>query len=290
MRLRAPAGDGEALVVPPLRDVGDLIARNRPSFAAFLELRTAARSQVLAAARAYHAERGEPMPQGTSDVWLVSGHQPELFHPGVWVKNFALNGLARQHRAIALNLIVDNDTVKSASVRVPTGEKIAFDRFSGEQPWEERPVIEPRTFAAFPERVAEVMSRWGVEPVRRKCGGRCPPTGRWAKRLVAGRRAVEREWGCHNLEVPLSRCLRHAGVRGVRESNRPRRAPVRRGVQRGGGRVTAGGTGSRATITRSRTWPRDGNGWNLPLWAWPAGAVAAGAVCSPDAARSARRG
>src|SRR5262249_14942155 len=128
MRLRAPAGDGEALVVPPLREVGDLIARNRPFDAG---LRAAARSEVLAAARAYHAERGEPVPEGGGDVWLVSGHQPELFHPGVWVKNFALNGLARQHRAISLNLIVDNDTVKSASVRVPTGERIVFDRFSG---------------------------------------------------------------------------------------------------------------------------------------------------------------
>jgi hypothetical protein len=24
---------------------------------------------------------------------IVGGHQPELFHPGVWLKNFALNEL-----------------------------------------------------------------------------------------------------------------------------------------------------------------------------------------------------
>ena len=26
------------------------------------------------------------------DRMVVTGHQPELFHPGVWVKNFAVAG------------------------------------------------------------------------------------------------------------------------------------------------------------------------------------------------------
>ena len=50
------------------------------------------------------------MPDASADSLLLAGHQPELFHPGVWVKNFALNGLARRHGATPLNLVVDNDT------------------------------------------------------------------------------------------------------------------------------------------------------------------------------------
>ena len=35
-------------------------------------------------------------PQG---LIFLAGHQPELFHPGVWFKNFALGALARRHGA-----------------------------------------------------------------------------------------------------------------------------------------------------------------------------------------------
>ena len=44
---------------------------------------------------------------------FLAGHQPELFHPGVWFKNFALGDLARRYQATAVNLVIDSDTVKS---------------------------------------------------------------------------------------------------------------------------------------------------------------------------------
>ncbi|MGL4555801.1 MAG: hypothetical protein ACRC33_31925 [Gemmataceae bacterium] len=270
MRLRAPAGDGESLAVPPLRDVPGLVARNRPSFAPFTTLRAAAREQVLAAARAYHAERGEPVPPGGS-AWLVSGHQPELFHPGVWVKNFALHGAASRDDAVAVNLIVDNDTVKSAAVRLPTGEKVAFDRFSGEQPWEERPVLEPETFAAFPGRVAAAMARWGVDPLAAKLWAEMPAHGTLGERFAAGRRAMERGWGCHNLEVPLSRVCETPAFNEF----------VGR-IAHDAGRFVGAYNAAVADYRRrekikSRNHPvpdlaRDGEWLELPLWAWPAGA------------------
>ena len=49
-----------------------------------------ARREVLEAARQRAPTRTLPL--------LLAGHQPELAHPGVWVKNFALNGLATQAR------------------------------------------------------------------------------------------------------------------------------------------------------------------------------------------------
>ena len=56
-------------------------------------------------------------------MWLVAGHQPELFHPGVWFKNFALHRLAHQHGALPINLVVDTDTAKPATLaRTGRGE------------------------------------------------------------------------------------------------------------------------------------------------------------------------
>ena len=67
---------------------------------------------------------------------FLAGHQPELFHPGVWLKNFALGTLARQHGATAINLLIDSDTVKdtgpagtrAARPSIPRVEVIPFDR------------------------------------------------------------------------------------------------------------------------------------------------------------------
>ena len=225
--LRAPTGDGAVLAVPPLERAGDLLAGNRRRFAAappvlgrpLDELRAEARRAALAAARRYLRDRGEPVPEsGDAPFLLAAGHQPELFHPGVWVKNFALAGMARRHGAAAVNLVVDNDTLKSAALRVPsppTGAvawphvlTVPFDHWAGEVPYEERTVADRETFAGFAGRVGAVLRGWGYEPlvtafwadVLREAG-RTPLVGEC---FAGARRAWERRWGCHNLELPAS--------------------------------------------------------------------------------------
>jgi hypothetical protein len=122
-RLRAPTEHGQILAVPPLDEVEALLEVNRRNLKSahilsigksLNELRALARREILAAASQYHREAGETVADATSDVWIVAGHQPELFHPGVWFKNFVLHQLGRKHAAVALNLIVDTDTAKPA--------------------------------------------------------------------------------------------------------------------------------------------------------------------------------
>ncbi len=217
---RAPKQDGAIVAVPPLNAIGPLLDTNRRRFAGqdWTALRHAARAQALAAARDYFRANGEPLPAEIQpESLLIAGHQPELFHPGVWVKHFALNGLARRHGATPLNLVVDNDTVKSTSLRAPatpTGAEpwthltgIAFDRPARESPWEERTIHDAALFADFPERVREVLQGWGYEPLLTTFW---PEVRRQAERTLllgecfaAARRSLERRWGCHNLEVPL---------------------------------------------------------------------------------------
>src|SRR5260370_292805 len=117
--LQAPTEDGALLAHPSKEKVGRLLAENRRGLDGltlelmgqpFQALRSSARASVLKAAQEYLAAAGEPAAKMQGEFILLAGHQPELFHPGVWIKNFALCGLARAHGAVALNLIVDNDT------------------------------------------------------------------------------------------------------------------------------------------------------------------------------------
>src|SRR5579871_531025 len=104
-RLRAPPDDGAVLAVPGLEAVGRLLPENRRRLASgpallgrgWEELRRQARREAVQEACDYLEKAGEPVPAAAADALMMAGHQPELFHPGVWVKNFALQGLARQH-------------------------------------------------------------------------------------------------------------------------------------------------------------------------------------------------
>ncbi len=93
----------------------DLQGRRLPQLAA------EAREQLLAEALQFtRSYRDVAMPAQASAVFLA-GHQPEMFHPGVWYKNFVLARLAEQHHAVAVNLVIDSDAVKSVALRVPGG-------------------------------------------------------------------------------------------------------------------------------------------------------------------------
>src|SRR6202042_1418051 len=90
-------------------------------------LRTHIRREVLTLAGKFlgrHGLVGSPFDldavSSSSRPLVVTGHQPELFHPGVWVKAFAASGIATAHQGVALNLIVDNDIPKSTSIQGPS--------------------------------------------------------------------------------------------------------------------------------------------------------------------------
>jgi hypothetical protein len=229
--LRAPQDNRAIVAEPGLADVGRLLDANRAQLAAssldilgrpLSELRTEARQAAVTAARDYLGQGGEPVPSFDSASLLLAGHQSELFHPGVWVKNFALHHFAHLHRATPLNLVVDNDTVKATALRVPSRESVEsawpqavhvpFDRWTSEVPYEERQVQDEALFGSLPDRVLPLLREWGYTPILpdfweevRVQAGRTPLLG---ERLAAARRAVERRWGCHNLEVPVSALCR----------------------------------------------------------------------------------
>jgi hypothetical protein len=228
VRLRAPSEDEAVVADPPLSAVASLLTDNRRRLTSaepticgrpWSDLRRAARQNLVEAAKSYFTSGREPLPSlpslETDCPIFMAGHQPELFHPGVWVKNFALSGLSRTHGGIAVNLVVDNDTVKSTALRVPSCRDgraqvvtVAFDTSAEGHPHEERTVRDEALFASFPERVNVLTKAWNFEPLLprywRQVMQHARQTPLLGERFARARRELERAWGCHNLELPVS--------------------------------------------------------------------------------------
>ncbi len=237
-RLRAPSTDGGLLATPSLDEVAPLLDANIRRLESWdydfqgrpvARLREIARRDLTAAARRFLESHGvsapsgeDPGGDGAAGPLIVTGHQPELFHPGVWVKNFAAAALAKERGGVALNLIVDDDIPKSASIRVPHVEdgrtslrRIDFDRWEGEAPYEELPVRDEEFFASFGARVERSLEGLIADPLIRDYW---PEVAHYrasgfslGRRLALGRRRLEGSWGVSNLELPLSWMCRTEG-------------------------------------------------------------------------------
>lgn len=230
LRLRVPRHDDAILAAPSLTEFPALLAANQKVLTdadltfqtrSLHDLRHSARTQALDAARQYtrdvlgmeHAAGENPSPSDSVPL-ICTGHQPELFHPGVWIKNFACASLAQQSGGVGLNLIVDSDVVTSRQIRVPSGSRteptitaIPFDDPQPAQPWEDAAIGSPHCFRAFPAKLSAALQAWDITPL----GSKHWPTSRLdagelslRDAFVQLRGRVERLWGAGTLELPLS--------------------------------------------------------------------------------------
>ncbi|MCS6976835.1 MAG: hypothetical protein NZM31_07490 [Gemmatales bacterium] len=219
--LHAPQDHGAILCVPPLDAAEQLLTANHRLFRSadvrILDqplpvFREQARQGALRLADEFARACGFSGPLTGSGLLIMTGHQPELFHPGVWLKNFAVHQLARRLGGVGCNLLVDNDIVVSPAIKVPvrlSGRPVAlpvlFDRPRLPIPWEEWKVVEEERFASLPKTVAEITSDWPFRPVLGDFWvllGHGPLLG---ERFAAGRHRLEERWGCRNWELPLGR-------------------------------------------------------------------------------------
>lgn len=146
---------------------------------------------------------------------FVSGHQPALFHPGVWAKNFAIDRMASSVGGQAIQIVIDNDLMRNHSILCPTGSadepvvaSISFDGYQNATPYEARFVQDPQLFASFANRVAERIKPFVCNPLVNRL---------WPDVIAAthadhsighafaqARHRMEHSWGLRTLEVPLS--------------------------------------------------------------------------------------
>lgn len=227
-RLQAPQEHGGVLALPPLTHAGKLLDANRIRLETSAveicdlplnEIRRQARDEAVAASRRFHEALGLPWSQPQPAGLVMTGHQPDLFHPGVWVKNFAIQGLARFHGLTPINFLVDNDVAKAVSIRAPVREgdaagvaRFAFDEVTGPVPYEDLAVRNESRFAQFADEVAGELRAWGIEPLLPQFWSHAMAlrsrTQFLGERLAGARHVIEESWGCRNLEVPLSALCR----------------------------------------------------------------------------------
>lgn len=188
----------------------------------FQQLRQETKLQLIDAANRYLSECGfESCYADPVAPVILSGHQPALFHPGVWVKNFAVSKIAEQTSGTALNLIIDNDSSSPVEFSFPTlkdnglkgneltKSRIMLDSSSPAKPWEELSIQDRELVHSFADRAEQQLSHLGIKPVLSKgwetAIRRADETDNLAEAVSAARIKVEREWGVQNLELPISR-------------------------------------------------------------------------------------
>lgn len=233
-RLRAPQGDGQTLIDPSWPTLPEVVANNREQLAAaqydvqgrsLAELSRGARHALWKCAVAYTGqyrdvpERWQNFDSLAGAPFILSGHQPEMFHPGVWYKNFVLGGLARRMEGIGIHLLIDSDLCRTASIRVPTGsidspriEAVQYDKPAPEVPYEERTIRDLATFSTFAERASGLLRPLVSDPMVAALWPlaveRNSKQMNLGLRLAQGRHAFEQSWQNETLELPQSAVCR----------------------------------------------------------------------------------
>lgn len=229
-RLRAPQEDGQALIEPSWSSLPDRVTRSQRQMEEvrydvqgqpFAELAASARRSLLQQAIAYTSQyRDIPdrlavrAASPTAPI-LLSGHQPELVHPGVWYKNFILGRLAERIDGVGVHLLIDSDLCREAAIRVPTGtpeqpriELLPLDGPAAEVPYEERLIQDPATWEQVPNRVADLLSPFVREPIIRDFWPLMTSSRGQQQNLglclAQGRHLLEASWGNVTLELPQS--------------------------------------------------------------------------------------
>ncbi len=225
-RVPAPGENGGTLVVPALELVGKALECNLATLAGYdydvqgrslAQLMREARAELALAAWNYtRAYRDVPRPTVEPDTRVfLAGHQPQLFHPGVWFKNFVFGAIAQQHGGLAINLAIDSDTIKTAALRIPTGspqaptvESVPFDRQSAEIPYEARRIVDADCLASFGQRAADTIAPLVADPFVRQFwplvqqrAAECTNLGEC---IAQARHQQEGAWGLSTLEIPQS--------------------------------------------------------------------------------------
>ena len=237
VRYRVPQDHGACIAVPSLQNAGRLIADNQDQFetatvrsilignTSLHALRKTARERLLDDALAYTGQyavqvksRSPIVRQGVGAIGpiILTGHQPEFYHPGVWIKNFAASTLAVQQQGTAINLLVDNDVVTHPRIRIPqlndnghpSLTDCDIDTYQQPMPYEQRAVIDWPLFRSFGDRAAELVRPIVKDPLVEQMW---PSAIRAAERhgnlgraVAESRHLLELEFGLDTLDVPLS--------------------------------------------------------------------------------------
>ncbi|MCC6125281.1 MAG: hypothetical protein IT426_09985 [Pirellulales bacterium] len=224
-RLRAPRENRGVVVDPPWSGIPRALDENIATRSGWeYDFQGISASRLIAAARAElrdaaidwrKAYGGSVQPFDAAGPILLAGHQPQMFHPGVWLKNFALGRLAERRAATAVNLIIDSDVAANPALFLPAGspetpdrESLAYDLAEPAVPYEERRIEDRAMFESFAVRALEKVSPFVKNPLLEQywpmAVAQSRSRGLLGASLARSRHLLENAWGCATWEVPQS--------------------------------------------------------------------------------------
>ena len=221
-RIRAPKNHGEVLHLPNSSNWQEMWNANLRlplddadfHTDSLSEIRRLGRQELTALAIKYtRLYRDILLDQRDDSKIVMSGHQPALFHPGVWYKNFALHKLGEQLSCLPINLVVDNDVAAITHVNVPIVEDssaylkpVRFDENGAAIPFENRPIINTKQFEGFAEAITKTISPIVANPIINRLWPYVVQNidSNLGLAIAKGRHRLEQDIGIQTLELPLS--------------------------------------------------------------------------------------
>jgi hypothetical protein len=159
----------------------------------------------------------------TSKPIMMAGHQPTLFHPGVWLKNFFLFQQSQRFSALPINLIIDNDLCDSR-ILIPTGsgipdriEEFELAGTNSNCPFEGAQVTDLEDFYSAGSKIEQRIKPLVFHPTIRELWPEVIRASQQLKHgeqlnlgqaIAAGRHRLEAKLGLKTLEVPISSLAR----------------------------------------------------------------------------------
>lgn len=182
--LKTPVGHGEVLTEPDYgqwariaRSTAESVRDLDVSIAgmALGDLRSMARRDAVIRAREFSVRMGVPLRpvQDEPDLLVMTGHQPEFYHPGIWVKDFLLQRLSEETGAAAIELIVDSDGFDSLDLHAPClvpQPRICSSTLARARPgasYGSSPVPDAREIAHFCDQVVRAIDTLGIPAIRK---------------------------------------------------------------------------------------------------------------------------
>ena len=237
-RIRVPQQNKSALHLPPLNQAVNRLETNRDriqSQASQLlaisfcsdsltlgELQHQARHELVDLALNYSNQYlpNRESIKLTDQPIVMSGHQPTLYHAGVWYKNFVLSELANRTNAIAINLVVDSDLSENQAVRCPDlkstpirTQSVSIDKPTAVIPFEQRLVQDSSFFFELPDRIAQALAFADETPIAKLLWpeviqsyhelSKSNHTPALGATIAAGRHRLEQSVGLRTLEIPV---------------------------------------------------------------------------------------
>ena len=226
-KLRAPEKHGEQFISPEISVASEQIDTNISTIrdndleidgSAYSDLVSQARLEFFAKATQYTATYRDTVQLTDLDPdkpTVLSGHQPTLFHPGVWFKNFYLSYLGKNLDANVVNLVIDNDVAPARSIQVPECvdarhhlNAIAFDTDDAAVPFETAQIQSASHFQSFADRVGQSMGTLVDDPLIHElwpfARKQAEQHGNPYLAIAQARHIFEGSLGLKTWEVPLS--------------------------------------------------------------------------------------